>query len=125
MRVIVFPMNHLSQVRSEFKKQASSFNDTRHTVGNHEIMDWILKIIRPSAMDLTLDVAAGTALLGRALAKTVKAVTALDTTPSMLEIGRKTASEEGLVNIEFVGGEAEKMPFSNEQFDLVVSRLAV
>lgn len=118
-------MDHKAKIRSEFEKQAGAFNDARHTIGSHEIMDWIVRTIQPFAADSVLDVAAGTALLGRALAKKVKKVTAIDTTPAMLEAAKKAADEDRLENIDFIDAEAEKLPFSDGEFDLVVSRLAV
>lgn len=71
-------LSYLSKLRSEFEKQASTFNDPRHTIGSHEIMDWILKTIEPSSENVVLDVVTGTALLGRVLAKKVKKVVAID-----------------------------------------------
>ena len=118
-------MKHIDQVRTEFEKQASSFNDSRHSIGSHEIMEWIIKTVQPSPTQSVLDVAAGTALLGRALAKVVKKVTALDATRAMLEVARNAAAEEGLQNVHFLNGEADQIPFRNDEFDLVVSRLAV
>jgi ubiquinone/menaquinone biosynthesis C-methylase UbiE len=118
-------MSHISRIRQEFEKQAGAFNDPRHTIGSHDIMAWIVDTIRPSLHEVAVDVAAGTALLGRALARHVKRVTAIDATPAMLEEGKKAAREEALTNIEFLHALAESIPFPAESFDLTVSRLAV
>ena len=122
---IVAEMDQIAKVHSEFEKQANSFNDSSHTIGSHEIMEWIIGVIQPSHTQCALDVAAGTALLGRALAKIAKAVVAVDATNAMLEVGRRAAAEDGLHRIEFLNAEVENLPFPDEKFDLVVSRLAV
>jgi len=48
-------------------------------------------------------------------------VTGIDMTPEMLSKARAAATEAGLRNVEFVGGEAEGLPFADESFDVVIS----
>jgi arsenite methyltransferase len=48
-------------------------------------------------------------------------VTGIDMTPAMLAKARAAAAELGLSNVEFVEGEAERLPFPDESFDVVVS----
>jgi arsenite methyltransferase len=48
-------------------------------------------------------------------------VTGIDMTPEMLAKARAAASELGLDNVEFLEGEAERLPFAHESFDVVVS----
>jgi ubiquinone/menaquinone biosynthesis C-methylase UbiE len=48
-------------------------------------------------------------------------VTGVDMTPQMLAKARATAAEMGAGNVEFVEGEAEKLPFEDGSFDVVVS----
>jgi arsenite methyltransferase len=48
-------------------------------------------------------------------------VTGIDMTPAMLAKARAAAAEMGLSNVEFVEGEAERLPFPDESFDVVVS----
>jgi arsenite methyltransferase len=48
-------------------------------------------------------------------------VTGIDMTPPMLAKARAAAAEMGLANVEFVEGEAERLPFADESFDVVVS----
>jgi ubiquinone/menaquinone biosynthesis C-methylase UbiE len=75
--------------------------------------------------DLVLDVAAGTSLFGRALAPLVRAVVALDITTQMLRAGKAAAERAGIPNILFEVGDAEVLPFPDETFDRVISRLAM
>jgi SAM-dependent methyltransferase len=48
-------------------------------------------------------------------------VTGIDMTPEMLAKARAAAAEMGAANVEFVAGEAERLPFGGESFDVVVS----
>jgi arsenite methyltransferase len=48
-------------------------------------------------------------------------VTGIDMTPAMLAKARAAAAELGVANVEFVEGEAERLPFSDASFDVVIS----
>jgi ubiquinone/menaquinone biosynthesis C-methylase UbiE len=72
-----------------------------------------------------LDVAAGSALLARVLARRAKEVVATDITTAMLERGREAAEREGTANIRFVEAPAEALPFADGSFDLVVTRFSL
>jgi arsenite methyltransferase len=48
-------------------------------------------------------------------------VTGIDMTPEMLGRARASAAEMGAANVDFVEGEAERLPFSDESFDVVIS----
>jgi arsenite methyltransferase len=48
-------------------------------------------------------------------------VTGIDMTNEMLSKARAAAAEIGLANVDFVEGEAEKLPFADESFDVVIS----
>lgn len=48
-------------------------------------------------------------------------VVGVDMTTKMLEKARASAAELGVSNVEFVEGEAERLPFEAESFDVVIS----
>ena len=48
-------------------------------------------------------------------------VTGLDMTQEMLEKARSAAAEMGAGNVELVESEAERLPFADEGFDVVIS----
>jgi arsenite methyltransferase len=48
-------------------------------------------------------------------------VTGIDMTPEMLAKARGAAAEMGAGNVEFLEAEAERLPFANESFDVVIS----
>jgi SAM-dependent methyltransferase len=48
-------------------------------------------------------------------------VTGIDMTPAMLDKARAAAAEMGMSNVEFVEGEAERLPLPDESLDVVIS----
>ena len=48
-------------------------------------------------------------------------VTGIDMTAEMLAKAREAATEAGVDNLTFVEGEAERLPFGDESFDVVIS----
>lgn len=67
-----------------------------------------------------LDVACGTGNAAVPAARAGAVVTGLDLVPKLLEQGRAKAAREG-VEIEWVEGDAEELPFEDGSFDRVVS----
>jgi enediyne biosynthesis protein CalE5 len=49
-------------------------------------------------------------------------VVCTDISPEMLAVARERAADAGLVNVEFVTGDAEELEFDEESFDAVLSR---
>ncbi|MHB8541621.1 MAG: class I SAM-dependent methyltransferase [Candidatus Acidiferrales bacterium] len=67
-----------------------------------------------------LDVACGTGNQSIPAARTGAVVTGLDLAPNLLEQARKRAEAEGL-KVEFIEGDAEKLPQGAGEFDVVLS----
>jgi SAM-dependent methyltransferase len=78
--------------------------------------------IRPG--ERVLDVACGTGNAALRAAEVGGRVTALDLTPELLEVGRALAADAGL-EVDWIEGDAEALPFPDESFDVVVSTLGV
>jgi ubiquinone/menaquinone biosynthesis C-methylase UbiE len=69
-----------------------------------------------------LDVAAGTGNASIPAAERGAAVTASDLTPELLEAGRRRAEAQGL-ELDWVEGDAENLPFEDGSFDVVMSAI--
>ena len=69
---------------------------------------------------LVLDVACGAGNATIPAAKTGARVTGIDLTPALLEAGEAAAKEAG-VEIEWIEGDAQKLPFDDASFDAVTS----
>lgn len=70
--------------------------------------------------DVVLDVACGSGNATIPAAKIGAKTTGLDITPELIEAGKKNAAEEG-VEIEWVEGDAQELPFDDASFDVVLS----
>ncbi|MGH2970056.1 MAG: class I SAM-dependent methyltransferase [Solirubrobacteraceae bacterium] len=69
-----------------------------------------------------LDVAAGTGNASITAAQRGAGVTASDLTPELFDAGRRRAEAAG-VELEWVEGDAERLPFGDESFDVVMSSI--
>jgi SAM-dependent methyltransferase len=78
--------------------------------------------IEPGTEVLDVATGSGNAAIPAALAGA--RVTALDLVPGLLDTGRELAAAAG-VEIEWVEGDAEALPFADESFDTVLSVLGV
>ena len=78
--------------------------------------------IRPGQR--VLDVAAGTGNASIPAARQGADVTASDLTPELLAAGRGRAQQAG-VELDWVAGDAERLPFEDASFDVVMSAIGV
>ena len=121
---VVTPDHH-AVVRRAFAHQAAHFAEAGLTLSNADHLQWMVTHLDPQAGADVLDVAAGTVHLGRALAPHVRRMVALDATPEMLREGLAHAAGDGIGNVRFVLGAAERLPHRDGAFDMVVSRFAL
>jgi ubiquinone/menaquinone biosynthesis C-methylase UbiE len=89
-----------------------------------EVADLLVDRAEAGAGLSLLDVATGTGNVAVPAASRGAAVTALDLTPALLERARLRAQDEG-VEIAFIEGDAESLPFADRSFDRVTSCFGV
>jgi SAM-dependent methyltransferase len=77
-----------------------------------------------SGDERVLDVACGSGNATIPAARAGASVTGLDITPELLEAGRAKAADAG-VEVEWVEGDAEQLPFGDGSFDVVTSLFGV
>jgi SAM-dependent methyltransferase len=83
---------------------------------------WMMGRLAPGERVLDLGSGAGTdSLVAAQMVGAGGHVTGIDMTPEMLAKARNAAATMGVGNVEFVEGEAERLPFSDASFDVVIS----
>ncbi len=79
---------------------------------------------RLAARECVLDLGSGAgtdSLIAAQMVGEQGSVIGIDMTPQMLEKARAAAAEQGAANVEFVEAEAERLPFAEGRFDVVIS----
>lgn len=115
---------HDKLIQTEFSRQADTmaqaavFNDA-------VILDRIREAAQLSERSRALDVACGPGIVLEALARNAGEVVGCDITPAMLERAEQRCAAAGLSNVRLVPGRVEALPFSDAEFDVVVSRSAL
>ncbi|MDF2726342.1 MAG: SAM-dependent methyltransferase, partial [Paenibacillus sp.] len=110
-------------VKQQFSKNAQSYVvSPRHARGE----DLALLVAASNAnQDMeVLDIATGGGHVANALAPLVRRVVACDLTPDMLAAAAQFIRGNGHTNVEFIPGDAERLPFADAAFDLVTCRIA-
>jgi arsenite methyltransferase len=83
---------------------------------------WELGRLTPGERVLDLGSGAGTdSLVAAQMVGEQGSVTGIDMTPEMLAKARTAAAEMNAANVQFVESEAERLPFPDESFDVVIS----
>ncbi|MBO0962028.1 methyltransferase domain-containing protein [Neobacillus sp. MM2021_6] len=116
-------MDFKKDVQKQFGKSADSYvTSTIHKDGKD--LGKLLEMASINGEEKLLDIATGGGHTANAFAPYVKKVTAVDLTPEILAVAEKFIKGNGHQNVEFVHGDAENLPFSNEAFDMVTCRIA-
>lgn len=109
-------------VAAQFGPVAANYaTSTGHNDPN--VLSRLVALCRPGLEDQLLDVGTGAGNVALAFAPYVRHVVALDLTPQMIEETVRRAREAGYSNVEGIVGPAEKLPFPDASFQLVVCRL--
>lgn len=72
--------------------------------------------------EIVLDVGTGTGVVAITAARAGASVTGLDLTPALLDVARENAQVARIATTQWFEGDAESLPFSDAQFDVVVSQ---
>ena len=110
-------------VRARFAPVAANYARAKFHTSPERLRE-VLELADPQPTDLALDVATGTGNTALALAPFVRRVVGLDLTREMLDQARRLTKERSLANAEWVIGDACRLPFADERFDLYTVRAA-
>jgi len=117
-------MDHFSRIKEEFKRQAETLS-VASVFTDAGVLDQIHSAVKPTRMMNLLDLGCGPGIVTAAIAPDVKEIVAYDLTPEMLDKAKLKCQEAGLKNVRFELGSAEHLPFPDESFDSVVTRLTI
>jgi ubiquinone/menaquinone biosynthesis C-methylase UbiE len=84
----------------------------------------LIEALDPKRTEEAVDVATGTGFTAFALAKKVKHVIGVDRTEEMLGQARRLAKDQGTTNVKFEEGDALKLDYPAQSFDIVTTRRA-
>ncbi len=107
-----------AQQRARATWSAGDFNEIAKRI--QVVGDDLVARVGVGAGDRVLDVACGTGNATIPAAAAGGVATGLDITPELLEDARRNAAEAG-VDVEWVEGDAEALPFEDASFDVVLS----
>lgn len=111
------------QVKAQFGRAAHHYTTSQvHATGDEFAV--MLGLANLTGQQDVLDIATGAGHTALAFAAGARRVVALDLTPQMLEQTAAGAEARGLTNVEPLLGDAERLPFADASFDLVVCRYA-
>lgn len=101
---------------------AGDYPDLARTI--ESVAEAVVERVGVQSGESLLDVATGSGNVALPAARTGADVIALDLTPELLEVARRRAAEAGL-EIRFIEGDAEELPFEDDSFDRVTSCFGV
>src|SRR5258706_11852312 len=110
-------------VRSSFARVAANYASAKYHSSAEGLRE-VLELARPQLGDLALDVATGTGHVALALAPHVRRVYGLDLTREMLDQARRGTVQRDVIELRVVLGDAVRLPFPDEPFDLYTGRAA-
>jgi ubiquinone/menaquinone biosynthesis C-methylase UbiE len=115
---------HHALVRQAFTQQAQAYAATP-SIADPNRLSRLVQAVRPHPRDRVLDVATGPGYVAMAFAEAGCQVIGIDLTEAPLALAEQMRQERGLTTLHFQLGDAEHLPFGEQEFDLVVSRFAL
>ncbi|WP_028594020.1 class I SAM-dependent methyltransferase [Paenibacillus assamensis] len=116
-------MDIKKQVLQQFGQHASKYVSSQtHAKGKD--LDLLVMLALSENHSSVLDIATGGGHVANALAPYAKHIVAYDMTPEILASAESFITGNGHQHIQFVEGDAEKLPFADHSFDIITCRIA-
>ncbi|HEU4792842.1 MAG TPA: class I SAM-dependent methyltransferase [Nitrolancea sp.] len=114
---------HKKKIQREFSRQAAAFA-ANPMIKDRVRVTRLVETVSPGPDSNVLDVACGPGYVAIGFATICREVVGIDITAEMLEIAERNRWEGGLSNLRFQPADADRLPFPNGAFDVVVCRFA-
>jgi ubiquinone/menaquinone biosynthesis C-methylase UbiE len=115
---------HEEVVKESFTTQAKTFA-VNPWVTDEERIKRLVMAAKLKGHERVLDVACGPGYIAEAFARSSKEAIGIDLTPAMLAIAKERTKQRGVKNVSFQLGDVQELTFGQEEFDVVVCRLAL
>jgi SAM-dependent methyltransferase len=109
--------------RSQFGAVADAYATSAYHAAGPDLAA-LVQAVALVGTEHVLDIGCGAGHAALAIAPDAAQVTAVDVTPDMLRTATRLAAQRGVRNVTFRQADSADLPFSDAQFDVVVSRVA-
>ncbi len=116
--------DHRELIRREFTRQAETYS-ANASISDPDRIARLVRAVAPGPDDRALEVASGPGYVALAFADICREVVGVDLTEAQLRVAERNRAALGIGNARFVPGDAEALPFEDQEFDVVVCRFAV
>jgi SAM-dependent methyltransferase len=117
------PFPPTDTVRRQFGPVASAYASSDYHSSGPDLAK-LVEVAALTGKERVLDIGCGAGHTAIALAPFALRVTAVDITPEMLGVAADLAARRGLTNIDFERQDATNLPYPDQRFDVVSSRVA-
>lgn len=115
---------HNDVVREAFTTQATAFAATPW-ISDEQLLQRLVAAAHLTGKERVLDIATGPGYVAEAFARAAREAVGIDLTEAMLAIAQERTNQRRIANVSFQVGDVQSLPFENQQFDVVVCRLAM
>ncbi len=115
-------MDRSQSIQRQFGAAAARYATSSYHQSSPDLEN-MLKAVTLTGREQVLDVGTGTGHTALAFAPQVASVIGLDMTEAMLDQARELAVQQGASNANFELGDAMKLPYDSDRFDLVTCRV--
>ena len=111
-------------IQTEFARQA---NQMAVAAAFHAepVLEWLVRAVGAAARNRALDLACGPGIVAEVIAPRVREVVGLDVTPEMIRLAHDRLEKAQLTNAYFSVASVEALPFKENEFDQVITRLSL
>ena len=111
------------QIQIEFTQQAEQMASAA-AFGAEPVLSWIVRAVESSVHERVLDLACGPGIVAEVITQHVRRVVGVDITPAMIRLASERLAKAHLTNGVFAVSSAETLPFEENEFDQILTRLS-